>query len=90
MGNTHADVQEMLADVRAGVPVVVDVDGTEHEITGVKIVHEHEENADSGFGPDGQPTEAAKVGVGAQVKAVIQTASSAPADSPAETATALP
>lgn len=70
MGNTHTDVQEMLADVRAWTPVVVSAGGTEYPITGVSIEHDEE---------------------GAQTKAVIQTASDAPADpAPADPAPTLP
>jgi hypothetical protein len=71
MGKIHTELQEFLAHVRGNVPVVVDVDGTEHEITGVNILHEHDENAGLA---DTVPHELWPVeGVGAQVKAVITT-----------------
>jgi hypothetical protein len=78
--DTHADVQNLLADVRAWVPVVVEVDGEEYRITGLRIEHENQENV-------GAPARVEMVqgvpnvvtpDVGAQVKAVLETTIDSP------------
>jgi hypothetical protein len=40
MADTLADLQGLLADIRGWTSVVVGVDGTEHQITGVDIQHD--------------------------------------------------
>lgn len=42
MADTHTDVQNLLADVRAWVPVVVSVGGTEYQLTGIDIQHDED------------------------------------------------
>ena len=42
MADTHLDVQELLAGVRAWVPVVVEANGEEFQVTGLRIEHDED------------------------------------------------